>query len=151
MPRTSVRRRVVLRGWPAVRVAAVARWREWPAGVVRWAAADSRAGWIALAAVLAFGVAQNAVRFHDYHLGLLGDDYGFLLARPGLNAHSLIAPYNEHLSVTAVLAYRALFAIVGISTAVPYIALLFVTMSACAALAYVYGRRALGPWFALAL
>jgi hypothetical protein len=140
---------VLLPGWPAVSGTAVARRREWPVGVVRSAAADSRAGWIALAVVLAFGVAQNAVRFHNYRLGLLGDDYGFLLARPGLSVHSLLAPYNEHLSAVAVLAYRALFALVGISTAVPYIALLFLTMSACAALAYAYGRRTLGPWLAL--
>jgi hypothetical protein len=105
--------------------------------------------WLALAAVIAFGLVQNAVRYHNYHLGLHGDDYGFLLEHHGLNAHTLLQPYNENLAAFAVLLYRAVLAVVGVRTAVPYIALNLFFMCACAVLAYVFVRRELGPWIAL--
>jgi hypothetical protein len=105
--------------------------------------------WLALAAVIAFGTVQTAVIFHNHHLGLLGDDYDFLLARQGLSVHTLLQPHNEHLVAVGVLLYRAIFALVGVSTAVPYIALLLVALAACAVLSYVFVRRELGPWLAL--
>ena len=105
--------------------------------------------WLALAAVIAFGTVQTAVRFHNHHLGLLGDDYDFLLAREGLSVHTLLEPHNENLSTVGILLYRGIFAVVGISTAVPYIALLFLSLWACAVLSYVFVRGALGPWIAL--
>src|SRR5262249_5768928 len=67
--------------------------------------------WLALAAVIAFGVVQTAVRYHKYHLGLHGDNYGFLLEHQGLGPHTLLQPYNENLSAFAVLLYRAIFAV----------------------------------------
>ena len=109
----------------------------------------SRLAWLALAAVIAFGTVQTAVRFHNYHLGFLGDDYDFLLVRQGLSAHTLLQPHNEHLSTVGILLYQGIFAEVGISTAVPYIALLFSSLWACAVLSYVFVRRELGPWIAL--
>jgi hypothetical protein len=102
-----------------------------------------------LAAVIAFGVVQTAVRYHNYHLGLHGDNYGFLLEHEGLSPHTLLQPYNENLAAFAVLLYRAIFAVVGLSTAVPYIAVNLFFMGACAVLAYVLARRELGPWIAL--
>jgi hypothetical protein len=110
---------------------------------------DSRAGWIALGIVLAAGTLQTALRFHHYHLGLLGDDYDFLLSREAISVHTLLQPHNENLSTVGILLYRAIFAVVGISTSVPYIALLLASLCACATLSYVYVRRELGPWLAL--
>jgi hypothetical protein len=110
---------------------------------------QARAAWLALALVIAAGLLQTAIRFHHYHLGLIGDDFDFLLAREGLSAHTLLAPHNENLVAVGVLLYRAIFAFVGISTATPYIALLFLSVGACAVLAYVFVRRELGPWLAL--
>ncbi len=109
----------------------------------------SHAAWLALAVVIAFGTVQTAVRFHNHHLGLLGDDYDFLLTRQGLSVHTLLEPHNEHLVAVGVLLYRAIFAAVGISTAVPYIGLLLGSVAACAVLSYVFARRELGPWIAL--
>jgi hypothetical protein len=116
-----------------------------------WLRQGNRAlpAWLALAAVIAFGTVQTAVIFHNYHLGLLGDDYDFLLARQGLSVHTLLEPHNEHLTAVGVLLYRAIFALVGISTAVPYIALLLASLGACAVLSYVFVQRELGPWLAL--
>lgn len=99
--------------------------------------------------MIAAGTAQIAVRFHSYHLGFLGDDYDFLLAREGLSAHTLLQPHNEHLTAVGVLLYRAIFAVVGISDAVPYIALMFLCLWSCAVLSFLFVRRELGPWIAL--
>jgi hypothetical protein len=99
--------------------------------------------------VIGAGLVQTAIRFHHYRLGLVGDDFDFLLKREGLSVHSLLAPHNENLVVVGVLLYKAVFAFVGISTAVPYLGLLFLSVGACAALAYVFVRRELGPWLAL--
>jgi hypothetical protein len=110
---------------------------------------DPRAPWLALAVIVAFGLIQEAVRFHDYHLGLVGDDYDFLLGREGISFHILLQPHNENLSAVGILLYKAIFAVVGISTAVPYIALLLLSMAACAVLSYVFVKRELGPWVAL--
>ncbi len=110
---------------------------------------SSLAPWLALAAVLVFGAAQTAMRFHNHHLGLIGDDYDFLLGRHTITFHTLLQPHNENLSAVGVLLYRAIFAVVGISTAVPYIALLLISTAACVTLAYVFLRRELGPWIAL--
>jgi hypothetical protein len=122
-----------------------------PAGGARLArlAQEPVAAWLALAVVIALGLLQTALRFHHYRLGLLGDDYDFLLSRTGISVHTLLQPHNENLSAVGVLLYRAIFAVVGIRTATPYIALLFVSISACAVLAYVFVRRELGPWLAL--
>ena len=110
---------------------------------------DSRAPWVALAVVIAIGTLQTAIRFHNNHLGLLGDDYDFLLARHGITGHTLLEPHNEHLVAFGFLLYRTIFAFVGIQTAVPYIALLLVSVCACAVLSYVFIKRELGPWLAL--
>jgi len=116
---------------------------------VSWRLRSPLLPWLALAALIAFGTIQTAVRFHNYHLGLLGDDYDFLLAREGLSLHNLLQPHNENLSTVGVLLYRGIFAVVGLSTAVPYIGLLLLSLAACAALSYVFVRRELGSWVAL--
>ncbi len=51
--------------------------REYPRVSPQWA-------WLALAAVILFGVIQTAVRYAEHHLGLHGDMYGFLLEHEGL-------------------------------------------------------------------
>src|SRR5205823_289660 len=67
----------------------------------------------------------------------------------GVRPHTLLQPYNEDLLAFAILVYRAIFAIAGVTTAVPYIALNLLLMSTCAVLSYVIVRRELGPWIAL--
>jgi hypothetical protein len=107
--------------------------------------------WFVLAGVIAFGVVQTAIRYHESHLGIHGDMYGFLLEHEGLNFHTLLQPYNEDLSAFTVLLYRGIGAFVGVTSAVPYIAANLLFMSACAILAYVFVRRDLGPWVAWAV
>jgi hypothetical protein len=99
--------------------------------------------------VIAFGVVQTALRYQQYHLGIHGDMYGFLLEHKGLGPHTLLQPYNENLSAFTVLVYRAIFAFAGIADAVPYVVVQLFLMGACSVLAYVFARRELGPWIAL--
>ncbi len=119
-----------------------------PGPGARWYA-DRRLPWLALAAVIAGGLAQTAVRYHDYHLGFLSEEFDFLLKRDTITFHTLLQPHNENLSTVGVLLYRALFALFGLSTVVPYVALLLLSLAACAALTYVFVRREVGPWLGL--
>ena len=112
---------------------------------------DARAPWAALAIIVVFGLTQTALIFHNYHLGLLGDDYDFLVAREGLNLHTLLLPHWENFSAVGVLIYRLLFGVFGITTAVPYIAVLLLSMGACAVLVHLLARPYLGPWVALVI
>lgn len=113
--------------------------------------ANGGRSWVAAALVVVVGIGGLALRYHNHQLGLLGDDYDFLVARESLTFHTLLQPHWENLSAVGVLIYRALFALVGIGTAVPYIATLLAFVAASAALAYAIARRHLGGWAALAV
>ena len=56
-----------------------------------------------------------------------GDDWHFLLHRgtvPGEEQGNLMTPFNGHWSILMILTYRALFALVGMTTYVPFLAVL---------------------------
>jgi hypothetical protein len=60
----------------------------------------------------------------DRHQWFFDDEWGFLLHR-GLSARQLLTPHNQHWSTVPVLVYRALFALVGLHSYLPYLAVLF--------------------------
>jgi hypothetical protein len=84
------------------------------------------------------------------HLSFLVDDWDLLLLRPGFNAHALLDPHARHLTLGPVLEYKAIQETFGMDSNLPYGAAGTVTFLASAALLYVYVRRRVGDWVALA-
>lgn len=83
-------------------------------------------------------------------LTFLLDDWEFLVYRPGFSDEAILSPHNEHIVVIPILVYKALLATVGMDSALPFriasTALLIVSV----ALLFVYLRRRVGEWLALA-
>src|SRR5581483_7089046 len=79
-----------------------------------------------------------------------GDEWE-LLARRGVNAHDLLASHGGHLIALPLLVYRALFALVGLRSYVPYQMLSIGLWLLVAALLRAVMRRAdVAPWIATA-
>lgn len=80
-----------------------------------------RAG-LPVAAVIAGLAVQSAYILHlSKRLWFFGDDWEFLTHR--VHEGSLFAPHNEHWVTVPILAFRAVFAVVGIDSYQPYAAL----------------------------
>jgi MYXO-CTERM domain-containing protein len=77
------------------------------------------------------------------------DTWAVLLERPGVSAHSLLAPHNEHLIVIPVGIEKVLVAVFGMSSAHPELIVMTATVLATAVLLFVYVRRRVGAWPAL--
>src|SRR5262249_57235040 len=82
-------------------------------------------------------------------LTFLLDDWEFLLYRPGFNAHSILDPHGEHISIAPVLIYKALQATAGMSSSLPYLTVSVALLVTTGILLFVYLRRRLDPWLAL--
>jgi hypothetical protein len=82
-------------------------------------------------------------------LTFLLDDWEFLLYRPGFNAHSILTPHGEHISIAPILIYKALLATAGMDSSLPYLAVSVVLFLATSLLLFVYLRRRVDPWLAL--
>src|SRR5262249_53104513 len=82
-------------------------------------------------------------------LTFLLDDWEFLLYRPGVSAHSVLDPHNEHIVVLPVLIYKAITATFGISSALPFrVASTALFLAGCVVL-FFYLRTRVGDWLAL--
>jgi hypothetical protein len=78
----------------------------------------------------------------------LGDEWGFLTDL-SLNFHDMFRPYNQHWATLPLLAYRGLFALVGLRAYWPYQLLVILCHLTIAVLLRVVMRRAgVGPWIA---
>lgn len=84
------------------------------------------------------------------HLTFLVDDWDLLLLRRGFNADVLLDPHARHLIVGPVLEYKAIQATLGMDSHLPYVAAAIVFLVASVALLYIYVRRRVGDWVALA-
>src|SRR5262249_40736007 len=82
-------------------------------------------------------------------LTFLLDDWEFLLYRPGFNAHSILDPHGEHISIAPVLIYKALQATAGMSSSLPYLMVSVALLVTTGILLFVYLRRRVDPWLAL--
>jgi hypothetical protein len=69
-------------------------------------------------------------------LTFFGDDWAFLLGRPGLGAHALLDDHNGHLSVLAVLISKLLVALFGLESQVPFRLVLSFAVSALGIVGY---------------
>jgi hypothetical protein len=78
------------------------------------------------------------------------DEWNFIIDRREWTLGALLEPHNQHLSLLPTLAYKALFALVGMDSYLPYRVLGVAMQLLCAGLLFVLVRRRLGPWPALA-
>jgi hypothetical protein len=98
---------------------------------------------VALAASAALLIALG------WPLTFFQDTWAVLLERPGVSAHSLLAPHNEHLIVIPVGIEKVLVAVFGMSSAHPELLVMVATVLAAAVLFFVFARRRVGDWPAL--
>jgi hypothetical protein len=84
------------------------------------------------------------------HLTFLGDSWELLLRRSELSADALLDPFHEHLILAPAVIYKLLLATFGMNSALPFFGVSIGFFLAGVALLYVYLRRRLGDWLALA-
>jgi MFS family permease len=102
---------------------------------------------VLLAALLATAAAVLLGYGHD--LTFFQDTWEFLMHRRSLSADAILEPHNEHIVLIPVLVNQALLRVFGMSSMVPELVALVLTLLGTAALVFVYARRRLGPWAAL--
>jgi hypothetical protein len=83
-------------------------------------------------------------------LTFLLDDWEFLLYRRDFSAGAILDPHGEHIVALPVLIYKALLATAGMGSALPYRVVSTALFLASAALLFVFLRRRVGDWPALA-
>ncbi|HET8814572.1 MAG TPA: hypothetical protein VFM51_06415 [Solirubrobacterales bacterium] len=115
------------------------------------AAAKPRIGTPALLLLIwLFGASAFLLLYLGSKLTFLLDDWEFLLYRRDFDADAILGPHGEHIVVAPVLIYKALLATVGMGSALPYRVVSTALFLLSAALLFVYLRRRVGDWPALA-
>jgi hypothetical protein len=84
------------------------------------------------------------------HVTFIVDEWDFLLHRRGFSADVVLEPHNEHISVLPVLIYKALLAMFGMESARPFQIVSTALFLAMVAVLFVFLRRRMGEWLALA-
>lgn len=77
------------------------------------------------------------------------DTFAFLLYRQPWNAHSLLAPHNEHIVILPVLITKTLLEVFGMTSNAPEQIAMGITILAAPVLLFVWMRRRVGDWLAL--
>jgi hypothetical protein len=77
------------------------------------------------------------------------DDWVFLLDRRGFNVSVLLDPHNDHIALLPVLIYKALLAVFGMGSAMPFAVVSTLVFLISVALLFVYLSRRVGDWPAL--
>ncbi len=96
------------------------------------------------------GASGCLLLFWGSKLSFILDDWEFLLYRRGFNAHAILDPHGEHISIAPVLIYKALLATVGMGSALPFRAVSTALFLLSAVLLFAYLQRRVGQWPALA-
>ena len=77
------------------------------------------------------------------------DEWDYLAARKATSLHDLLRPHNEHWQTLPILAYRALWNIVGLHSYKPYqLVTIGLHLTAACLLRVVMRRAGVGPWIA---
>jgi hypothetical protein len=97
-----------------------------------------------------FGASGCLLLYLGSKLTFLLDDWEFLLYRRGFNAHAILDPHGEHIVALPVLIYKALQATVGMGSVLPYRVVSTALFLLSAALLFVFLRRRVGDWPAVA-
>lgn len=121
--------------------------RPTPAGAVRGAGPSTP---VLLLLTWLFGVSGCLLLYLGSKLTFLLDDWEFLLYRRDFDADAILDPHGEHIVALPVLIYKALLATVGMGSALPYRVVSTALFLLSAALLFVYLRRRVGDWPALA-
>jgi hypothetical protein len=79
------------------------------------------------------------------------DEWNFILERRGISFATFLEPHGgDHPTVLPVAAYKAMLQVFGLGDYAPYRLMVLAVHLTCAVLLFVYARRRLGPWLALA-
>jgi hypothetical protein len=100
-----------------------------------------------LAAICAAAAALIVVL--GMRLTFFNDEWYVLLQRPGLTADSVFAPHNEHVAVIPVLVYKALIALFGFESQLPFRLVHVAVVISLGVLVFLFVRERLGPLLAL--
>jgi hypothetical protein len=84
-----------------------------------------------------------------WQLTFFQDVWSVLMERRPYTAHSLLAPFNEHLIVLQVLVEKVLVSVFGMGDNHPEMLFMTASLLAAATLLFVYIRRCAGDWIAL--
>ncbi len=113
-------------------------------------AESSRAASAVFAVLLVLAVPIVLFGVGSYHW-FFRDDFWFLTDRRASSLADWFRPHDAHWTTVPVLAFRALWAIFGLRTYVPYQAtVLCLHLAACALLRIIMRRAGVGPWLATA-
>ncbi len=119
------------------------------------AAAGGRAGRLpaspavlCLAAAVAASAATLLVM--QSHLTFIYDDWSLLIYRRGFSPGVFLDPDNGHIYAGPVLIYKILLKTFGMSSALPFQIVSTALLSLTAVLLFIYTRRRVGDWLALA-
>jgi hypothetical protein len=82
-------------------------------------------------------------------LTFLLDDWTILLYRRGFTEQAILSPHGEHILIGPVLVYKALLAIFGMGSALPFRVFATAMFLASVVLLFIYLRRRVGAWLAL--
>ena len=99
----------------------------------------------AISAVVAFGT----ILYLGRSLTFWADEWAVITSRSLFDPASWVSPFQEHWVALLVIAYRALFDVVGLRSYLPYLAVLLALHVAVASAIFYALRRANGPWVAL--
>src|SRR4051794_4051298 len=78
-------------------------------------------------------------------LTFFGDEWTFITGRQALTLSNLLEPHNEHWTLFPILAYKALFSVVGLHSYLPYLVVLLALHLTAAGGLFVLLRRTAGP------
>jgi hypothetical protein len=84
------------------------------------------------------------------HITFLLDDWNLLLNRRGFDPHVLLDPHARHLILGPALIYKAIQSTIGMESRVPYDIAAIAAFLASVVLLFIYIRRRVGDWVALA-
>jgi hypothetical protein len=84
------------------------------------------------------------------NLTFVGDGWELLAGRPDWAAGTFFRPFNEHPIMLVALVYKVLLALFGMDSALPYYLVSISLFLGSAVLLFVYMRRRVGNWGALA-
>jgi hypothetical protein len=103
-------------------------------------------------ALFALAAATSAVLLVAWqsHLTFFYDDWDPLIDRPGLSADAVFRPHNDHILVATTLIYKAIESTIGMEGLTPFAVVSTATFVLSIVLLFLYVRRRVGEWFALA-
>ena len=100
--------------------------------------------------VIAASLAVVVLVWLGLGLTFFADEWGIIADR-AVTVDDLLKPFNEHWLAVTIVVYRAMLAVVGLDTYVPYLALLAILHASVALLVYALARRRTLPWVAVGI